>query len=207
MKIENKKGMTLVETIVAIGIFAIGIQGFTLLFLKTWKNNSFIIEEGMTSMAVSRCVTELASNLRKIRQADSGEYPIKSGDGFSLTVFLDVDNDGITERVHYYLDQSNLKMGTTKPSGTPAVYPSGDQQAKIIGSYVTNAQNEPIFYYYNKEYPGDTTHNPLSVPIDVGQVRLIKIHLFVNINPVRAPDNVKIETFAELRNLNDQQND
>ena len=203
MKVENKKGMTLVETVVAIGIFMIGIQGFTLLFIRTWKNNAFIIEEGTTSMAVSRSVTELASNLRKARQADSGEYPIKSGDGFNLTVFIDIDNDGITEKVHYYLDQSNLKMGTAKPSGTPAVYPAGDQQVKTIGSYVTNGQNEPIFYYYNKGYPGDATNNPLHTPVSVGDVRLIKIHLFVNINPIRAPDNVKIETFAELRNIND----
>jgi type II secretory pathway pseudopilin PulG len=203
MKPDNKKGMGLVEMIMAIAIFAICIAGFTLLFIRTWRSNSFIIEEGTTSMTVSRAVTQLAGDLRRARQADSGEYPIKSGDNFDLIVFIDIDNDGITEKVHYFLDHSNLKRGITKPSGTPPSYPAGDQQVSVIGMYITNATNEPIFYYYNKQYPGDPSHNPLNTPVNPGDVRLIKVHLFVNIVPTRAPDNIKIETFAELRNIND----
>ena len=37
--------------------------------------------------------------------------------------------------------------------------------------------------------------------VDVASVRLIRVHLLINIDPVRAPDNVNIESFADLRNL------
>ena len=60
-----------------------------------------------------------------------------------------------------------------------------------------------MFYYYNKSYPGDTAGNPVPVPADVSQIRLVKIFLRININPNRAPDNIQQESFVELRNLND----
>jgi hypothetical protein len=44
-------------------------------------------------------------------------------------------------------------------------------------------------------------NNPLDTPINVEDARLIRVHLFVNIDPVRAPNNINIESFADLRNL------
>lgn len=195
--------MTLVEVLVAIGIFVLGIEGFTLLFVKSWQSNSFILEEGQSSLLVSRAVTGIVSDLRRIRQSDAGEYPIKSGGDFDLVVFVDIDNDGVTEKVHYFLGGTDLKRGVTKPVGTPAVYPAGDSDIQVLAGAIVNNPNQPIFYYYNKNYPGDLANNPLSTPIQVNDARLIKVHLLINIDPAKAPNNVNIESFAQLRNIND----
>lgn len=196
--------MSLVEVIMAIGIFVIGIAGFTALFASSWRSNSFVLEEGEASFKASRAVNSIIKDLRKVRQADNGAYPVQSGDGFNLTVFIDIDNDGVTERVHYFLDQANdlIKRGVTEPSVSPATYPSGDQTVTTVMDYVINSDAQPIFYYYNKNYPGDLANNPLATPVSVGEVRLVKVHLMVNINPLKAPDNINIESFAELRNIN-----
>lgn len=200
--------MTLAEMLVAIGIFSMGMAGFTMLFAKTWTINHFILEEGETSFKASRQVQEIVNDLRKVRQPDNGEYPVRSCDDFNLVVFLDIDGDNVTEKVHYFLDldDDKLRRGITNPSGTPPVYPSGDQEVTVLTDYVVNGDDDPIFYYYNHDYPADTVNNPLVAPVaDVEDVRLIKVHLWINIDPVKAPENVNIESFAELRNLNDYQ--
>ena len=70
-----------------------------------------------------------------------------------------------------------------------------------MANYVVNERDNPIFYYYNGNYPGDTVNNPLATPTSPGAIRLIRVHLYVNINPIHAPDNINIESFVTLRNL------
>lgn len=199
------KAMTLMEVLVAIAVMLIVVEGFTLLFVKSWDTNKFILEEGLASAAASRATNKIIGELRHVRQADNGDYPVESGSDFDLKVYLDVDKDGVTERVHYFLDQDTdeLKKGVTNPLATqPISYPATDDSVSVLTNYVVNAGTDPAFYYYNENYPGDTVNNPIATPVAVDQVRLIRVHLFVNINPVHAPDNINIESFADLRNLN-----
>jgi len=206
MSIIEKKysGMTLIEMLVAIAIFSIVMTGFSMLFIRSWRMNAYVIEMGQSSFAVSQGVNTMVAYLRKARQADDGSYPIKSVANNDLVVFSDYDKDGLTERLHLYLQNGQLKMGVTEPTnGIPKTYPTADQQTKILADRIVNAANEPIFYYYNKNYPGDVTHNPVTLPVDISTIRLIKVFLKMNIDPNRAPDNIETQSFVELRNLND----
>lgn len=210
MKKNTKKnllrGLTLVEMLMAIAIFTMGIAGFTLLFSKTWKTNSYVLEMGQSSMNASQGVNKIVDYIRRTKQADDGAYPIKSADGNDLVLFSDYDKDGATERLHFYKSGSNILMGVTNPTVTlPKTYPASDQQVITLISNVVNASDEPIFYYYNKDYPGDIVNNPLTTPVasHLVDIRLMKIFLEVNTNPNKLPSNIKIQSFAEMRNLND----
>jgi hypothetical protein len=199
-----KLGMTIIEMLIAIAIFTIGIAGFSLLFVKSWKGNSYVFEMGQSSMAASQGVNKLVVYLRGIKQGDDGSYPIKSAANNDLVIFSDYDKDGITERLHFYKSGNQIIMGYRKPSGgLPKTYASGDQGTQVIASSIVNESSVPIFYYYNQNYPGDQANNPLATPANVGSVHLIKILLKININPNRAPDNIETRSFVELRNLND----
>jgi hypothetical protein len=95
-------------------------------------------------------------------------------------------------------------MGVTNPTvALPKTYPPDDQDTIIIASNIVNDASTPVFYYFNRDYPADTTNNPLSPPILVNNIRLAKIYLQININPGRGPENVEIQSFVEMRNLND----
>ena len=199
------RAMTLVEVVVAIAIMLIAMEGFTLLFLRSWDTNKYILESGMAVTTASRVNNKIISELRRVRQADNGDYAIESGSDFDLIVYLDIDHDGVTERVHYFLDQATdqLKKGVTEPSNTvPISYSPTDDTVTVLTNYVVNDDTMPLFTYYNKDYPGDIVNNPLPFPLSVDQVYLIRVHLYVNINPVHAPDNINIESFVNLRNLN-----
>lgn len=195
-------GMTLVELMIAIGIVVFGMGGLSLLFVRSWTTNGFILETGLASSAASRIVRETVADLRKIRQADNGDYPLESGGDFDLEAYIDIDDDGVTERVHYYLDSGDFKRGVTEPTTTqPVVYPSGDQVTATLASDIANEATEPVFEYYNEDYPGDMVNNPLSTPVSISEVRLIKVRLMINIDPANAPDDTNIESMAELRNI------
>jgi len=207
MKIKkyiSQKAFTLVETLVAISLFTLGIAAATLLFARSWQSNAYSLEMGKTSFVISRSVGNLVQYLRRVRQADDGAFPIVSADKNDLVVFSDYDKNGTTDRLHIYLSNGKVFMGITPPAATlPCTYPSGDAQTIQLADHIVNTAGDSMFSYYNKNYPGDTTNNPVPVPADVSQIRLIKIFLRININPNRAPDNIQQESFVELRNLND----
>lgn len=201
------RGMSLVEMLMAIFILLIGLEGVSLLFVNSWKMNKFILETGNASFIASRTVNLIVKDVRRARQADNGDYPIESGGTSDLQLYIDIDGDGITERVHYYLSNGSIYRGVTKPNATvPVTYPSGDQDTLLLAQYISNTPADPVFFYYNKHYPSDTTNNPLATPVAVQDVRLIQVHLLVNIDPIHAPNNINVESFAELRNLNNYAN-
>lgn len=199
-----RSGLTLVETLVAIGIFTMGLSGFSILFVRIWNSNSYTMEMGQSAMAVSQGVNKIVDYLRSARQADNGAYPIKSATGNDLVVYSDYDRDGATERLHFYRSGQEVLMGVRNPIGTmPKTYPSGDEQTIKIAGSIMNATDEPIFEYYDGSFAGDSEQDSLDIPVDVSRIRLVKILLRVNIDPNRAPDNIEVRNFVELRNLND----
>ena len=188
----------------AIFVFALVLGGLSALFARSYRSNAFILEEGTTALANQRAVDLVVSDIRRARQADNGSYPIVSGSDFDIVFYADSDNDGQTERVHYFLDNGLLKKGVRLPTaGTPVTYANGDGTVTTVATAIYNTNSEPIFTYYNANYPGDTANNPLSTPISVANVRLVKVHIAMNIDPNHAPDSVNFQSFAEFRNLNE----
>lgn len=199
-----RKGMTLVEMMMAIFIFTMGMAGFSALFANSWKSNAYAIEMGQTATAVSQGVSKMAGYIREARQADNGSYPVVSADDNDLVFYGDYDRDGVTERLHLYKSGTDIMLGVREPSGTfPVTYAAGDGTTSILARRIVNAVSEPVFLYYDASYPEDSVNNPIATPATVPDVRLVKINLFMNIDPNHAPDNVSIQTFAEMRNLND----
>lgn len=196
--------MTLLEAVVAIAVFLICIEGFTLLFVKSWEHNRYIFEMGQASFAASRGVETMVEYIRKSRQGDDGAFPLKSADDNDLVLFSDYDSDDVTERLHFYKNNSKIMLGITDPAGgMPNTYQSGDQQVIELTNNVVNDGSTPIFYYYNRDYPGDQVNNPMATPSDVSAVRMVRVYLKVNIDPMKAPENIEMQSFVAIRNLND----
>lgn len=201
---KKKVGMTLIEALLAIMIFTFGILGFSQLFVKSWQSNQYSYEMGQSTFSVSQGVNKMVDYIRRARQGDDGAYPIKSANDDDFVFFCDYDKDGITERVHMYKSNGKILMGYRKPStGIPKTYATGDQATLTLAESIVNGAGDHVFYYYNKDYPGDQTHNPVSTPAIVADVRLVKIKLAVDPDVNKAPDSVQMESFVELRNLND----
>jgi prepilin-type N-terminal cleavage/methylation domain-containing protein len=200
------RAFSLPELLVALFIVAVIMQGFTTLFLRSWETNKTILRTGLASSLAQQASNRVIVDLRGVQQSASGSFPVAEANSFSLTVYLDTNNDGAVERVHYYLDDASneLRQGITEPNaGTlPVTYPTGDTTTKVLAKYVVNTTSEPIFYYYNSNYPGDTVNNPLSTPASTGAIQLIRVRLLVNIDPTHSTRSISMESFVDLRNLN-----
>jgi len=83
------------------------------------------------------------------------------------------------------------------------IYASGDEEIMTIAENIANSSAEAIFFYYNKDYPGDLANNPISTPANVSNIRLIRINFKVSIDPDNALRSIEMQTFVEMRNLND----
>jgi prepilin-type N-terminal cleavage/methylation domain-containing protein len=202
--ISGKKGMTLVEMLIAMFIFVMIMFGSTYLLSQIYKRYGFAMEQGMSTHAVQHSLKIILEEIRGVRQSDAGSYPIEEAGDNSFTVFSDTDKDGITERIHYFLEEEKIKEGVTEPSGTPPAYPEGDQSVSVISEHVVNTVEQPLFYYYNGDYPVDQENNPLGAPVtSPSDIRMVKIDIYYNLDPNRSPDNVRLESYVELRNLKD----
>lgn len=146
----KKRGMTIIEMLVAITIFTLGMGGFTLLFSRVWQGNSYTLEMGQASMTASQGVNKIVKYIREARQSDNGAYPVISADDNDLVFYSDYDRDGKAERLHFYRNGADVIMGIREPSsGFPVTYASGDGETQVISSRVVNAADNPIFAYYD----------------------------------------------------------
>ena len=192
--ISTKKGMSFVEMIIAIAIFSLLMVGISMFFAKSWKNYNYVMDTSSSSISAKQTIDNMVNIIRKARNADNGNYPIKSADDNDLIIYSDYDKDGITEKLHYYLNEENLMLGISKPSGMPLVYPSGDSNVVTIVENVING-SQPIFQYY------DGSNNIIGNPsISIAGIRMIKISLTIK---SKTANNLNIESFASIRNLNE----
>jgi len=193
--------MTLVEVLTASSILILISGVVAVALVRTFAVNKYTIEQGLNNSTLRLSVSNFTKNVREARQSDAGGYLIFSGEDFDLRFFSDIDNDSVTEKIHYFLEDGYFKLGISEPSGFPAVYPTNDEVVKIIGGNIMNTLSEPIFYYYDGENLSDLENNPMSTPIIPDEVSLIKLHLITNVNPDQNPRDMEIETLVRPRNV------
>lgn len=200
----DKKGMTLVEVSVACSIMVILAGIMSLLVIKSFAVNRYSIEQGLNTASIQNTLTKFSKHLREARQSDEGGYLIESAEDFDLVFYANVDADPAIERVHYFLENTQLKIGTSEASGFPPKYSETDQLVNIIGNGIVNTQVQPIFYYYESGYYGQVNQNAIATPATPAQIGLVKIDLYVNTDPGNMPENTHMETFIRPRNIKQQ---
>lgn len=189
-----RQGMTFPEVIVTIAIFSIVMVGVNQLFIKSWQNYNLVIHTSESSIAANRGASEIVNVLRKTTNPDDGSYPILNAGSFDLKFFSDIDKDDVVEKVHYYLNGTNLMVGTSESSGFPPVYPVGDTESSILIRNVVNDGSQPLFYFY------DGGNNIISDSAgNLNDIRMIEVNLFID----RREGDLNIESYASLRNLSD----
>lgn len=198
---QTKKGFTLIEIVIAGAIMAgLGLMLFS--FQKDlFVNNTFVqnslIAESEARGALRRAIAEI----RAANTSNDGSYAFSLAESNALTFFSDVNDDGLRERIRYYVASSSLMRGMTKPSGSPYVYDEADEKVTLAVRNLVNSTSSPIFSYYDKNYSGSSS--PLSLPVDIVEIRLIGMEIVIDADPVRSPKQMRFESQVTVRNLKD----
>jgi len=190
-------GFTLIETLFGISIFVLIVGALTLFSRNVWTYNSFI-SSGLINTDNNRQILKtMVSEIRTASGADTGAYVISQATSSSLVFYSNIDNDILKEKVRYFITGTTLQRGVIKPTGSPLTYNPANEKISILTPNVTNI----AFSYYDKNYDGFTS--PLSFPINISSVRLVKITITVDKDPNNPPAPTTFSTQVSIRNLKD----
>ena len=100
---KNQRGFTLVETMVTIFILVIitGLVFGSIAFL--YQTQSFAWQQSVAVDEARRGIKTMVREIREARTGDDGSYPIEKADDKEFIFYADIDKDGATERVRYYI--------------------------------------------------------------------------------------------------------
>ncbi len=205
---KNLRGITLVEMLISITIFSLVIVGSSIFFARMWRLNQYTINMGIASLTASRNIKEMAGYIRKARESETGAFAIEYADEEEIFFYMDYDEDGTTERMHYFLQDSTLHMGVCEPqfAGASVLYNDADEVVvSTIPHVINQLRGDTLFAYYGSDkeiYAYDTANdNALPTPVVTSDITMIKMMLTVNPDAAREKEDTHIQSFAVVRNL------
>ena len=198
---KQNSGFTIIELIVTIGIVVMILGAIWIFILRGYQFQELELNQIANQEQARAGIEEISSELREAAQSDNGAYPIESADSYSIIFYSDIDDDGSREKIHYWLDGQFFKKTVTEPTAFPVSYPAeNESEEKIITRDVINGTT-PIYEYFDRNYQG--TEEPMSLPVNISNIRLIKITLIVDNNTDKEPPPFTLSSDIQLRNLKD----
>lgn len=188
---KHKQGFTLIEisvgtaVIVFIGLAIAGLQYLMTQSQVTLLTGSLNVDQANVSLS------SLSRELRTARAGEQGAYLLESATDQSITFYSDIDYDGESEKVRYFLDGTAFRKGIIEPSGTPVTYPSNTEQIRTITENARNAEL-PVFAYFDEDT--EITNN-------ISEIRVVGIYLRLNTRDDDTDHDYVLETYANIRTL------
>lgn len=97
------RAFTLVETLVVIAIFALIMGALSGAILMLYKVHGYTWEQSIAIDEARRGIEIMIKEIRAARTGDDGSYPIEKAEDKEFVFYSDIDGDGKTERVRYFL--------------------------------------------------------------------------------------------------------
>ncbi len=201
IKNNRKGGFTFVETIIGVSIFLL-ISLLISSFARDIFSLNYVLQGNLNAEIDSRHVVKIiVTELREAGPSALGAYAIASATPSNLIFYSDVDNNGIREKVRYFISGTNLKRGVVTPTGSPLVYDDTQEKLSTIISGFVSSSTLPLFQYYPSSYAG--TSSPLTIPVDISSIRLVKVAVIIDKDPNRSPISIITTSQVSVRNLKD----
>ncbi len=192
---RSKRGLTFIETLVWVAMIAVIFQAIASTLLYFYKTNAYGLEQATAVTSAQRGLEQVVRTIREGAYSSQGAFPIHSIAANDIVFYADVDSDSLIERVHYYIQGTDLIRGVLDPSGNPPDY-VGTETTTIISDYVRNTTNNiTTFRYYDELGSEITNYNNWTA------VRFVKVTLAINVNPITLPNQLTLNSSAAIRNL------
>ena len=203
MQKEQKiDGFTLIEMLIAMVVLTASAGGLLGLQYILSQNQILILSSYKNENDASQTVTSFSREIRSAKTSDSGSYPLEIANDSEIAFYSDIDFDGKTERVRYFLTGTQLSKAITKPTDYPVSYPAGQEKVSVVATDIRNG-TAPVFYYYNSDWPVDTQNNPLSSQNRLANTRSVKMSLKVNKTANESDKDFLVESGVQIRMLKD----
>lgn len=196
-----KKGFTIVEVLVSG--FILAVLGFLIArIIYTVNQNQLLVFQQYDNIdKANENVQLVVKELRTARDGNNGAFVLQEANDQTIIFYSDIDFDGITEKVRYFLNGTNFYKGVIKATGYPVLYPQAQEKTTLLADNVRNLQT-PIFYYYNSNWPQDTINNPLVFNKRLSDAKLVRIYLRIN-SKLDPKSDFIAESYSQIRTLKD----
>lgn len=196
----QKRGFTLVETIVTIAIFsilAIGVNAlFTHIFSGSRDRLNSIDQIDQSRLAITKFLNEI----RVASLGADGSYPIGLANDSEIIFYSRYgQNSDAVAKIRYFVATSTLYKSLTTPTENPATYPASNEKIYTVQKNLASSTAK-IFYYYDGDYDGSTA--PLSQPVNVNDIKFVRIELnILKMDSRNATTTFQVGAGASIRNL------
>lgn len=198
---STRGGFSLVELLISVAILSM-IVVIATTFQRDVFSLNYTLQGSLNAQLDARHVVKvMITELRKAEPSAGGAYPIVVASSTTVTFYSDVDSNGTSDRVRYFISGSELRKGVIAPTGSPAVYNSANEKISTIISGFVSSSTLPLFQYYPSTYTGTTS--PLTSPVDIPSVRLMKVTVIIDKDPNKSPVKIIVTSQVNLRNLKD----
>ncbi len=196
---QDERGLTLLEVLVALGIFVLMIGAIISVMLVSFRSKDIIFEQLITQSEGRRAVQDFVNELRSASASSLGAYTLEQAGTDQVVFYSNIDKDSWRERVRYFLDGRIFKKGVTDPSGNPLSYNTSTEVVTDIVHDIANGTTS-VFTYYDQNYAGASS-TPLAQPVSVTAVRVVGIKLIMDEDPNLSPVPFNVEAKVGIRNL------
>lgn len=191
-----EEGFTLIEMVILLGILSTILLP-TIIFQQDFFKINRLVEGSLSrETEARRLLVSFANEVRSASPSSIGSFLIEQAAIDSFIFFADIDGDGLKERIRYFLNGNILKKGVLKPSISPVTY---DPANEVIKDLIREVNPGAIFLYYDSTYDG--TNAPLTQPVDVSKIRLVRATVTIDVNGPKPPEPISVSVQAVIRDL------
>ena len=194
----------MIEAIVAISILSMIGLGVVLFQQSVLRSTKTLQSSLMAEAQARRVLMNFVTEMRTAKRSPAGAYAIESAATSSIVFYANIDTATDTERVRYFTATATapfggmvVKKGVTKPTGT--TYNTANERTWNVVFDVKNGTSTALFSYFDSSYTGTTS--PLTTPISVPSVRMIRMQVLIDPNAARSPIPKSFMTQVTPRNL------
>jgi prepilin-type N-terminal cleavage/methylation domain-containing protein len=110
---SNKKqtGFTLIEMLVTMAIFVIALGAITAFVITSYRSYAYTFQQATAINEAKRGIGTMVKEIREAKTGDNGSYVIEKAEDYEMIFYSDIDKDGDTERVRYFIYESNSLTG------------------------------------------------------------------------------------------------
>jgi type II secretory pathway component PulJ len=197
---NSRSGFTLIEIMVVVFGFSLIVWGiiglFSNIFFSTNQQNLSLSDADLAR----KLVFQMATELRNAQTGSNGAYVLDTAATGTIIFYSPNAISGpAVERVRYYVQNNQLFKGITSYNGT--AYNTSTENTYVVANDLANGSS-PLFYYYDGTYIGSSTQTSLAQPVNVTQVKFVKIVLQIyNKAGVKNTNIYSVTAGATIRNL------
>ncbi len=200
-------GFTLVELLIVLFIISILSVVIGEFQSKVFTYNRILTTGNNARFEGTKVVKQIAAEMRAMGPSSAGGYPIEAAGTSSIIFYNDVDDDGIKERIRYYISGKTLYKASMKPIIDQNGQTLTTETITTVITNVINTSADPIFSYFDTNYNGAessaTSTAALPLPINISKIRLIQIRVLTDNSNNEPLAPLELRTQTSIRNLKD----